>query len=178
MKRLVKAIKKSDEAVTASSKTNTNKKTKSNSSDSDTDSSDEAAPRKKVHSHIIINSGLHHAGDRTVYFAQKVAKQDIKQKEVYRNEMVSDIFNGCFMFVNGFDDEPAVELRRLICSHGGRSHDAGLATLNMMDVTHFVCNLLTDARLKDIYRKKRIGRSYSFVTNAFVLESIKACRRL
>jgi hypothetical protein len=72
--------------------------------------------------------------------AQKVAKQDVTQIRDYESELVSSIFKGCSMFMNGFETEPAVELRRLICINGGSSPSQGIVTLGTTSITHFGMN--------------------------------------
>ena len=82
----------------------------------------------------VVRVGEHHGGSFQVYFAHKVTKLREAQAEKWKDH-VSDIFNGCIMYVNGLTNPPIDELRRLICMHGGEC-----IAYRAVKITHLAVN--------------------------------------
>lgn len=115
--------------------------------------------------------GSHHNGNAEVYMMHKISKLRDNNK-FYANE--TKIFNKCVMFVNGVTNPPVEELRRLIGIHGGEC-----VNYRVSEVTHFVCDYLTDAQLKREYSKTKLLRSNVYNVQAkWIVDSIEANRRL
>jgi DNA repair protein REV1 len=88
--------------------------------------------------------GDYHGGNGNVYMAHKIVKLQ-EAHQVDPSSIVSNIFQGCFIFVNGVTKPPLNEIRRLVQIHGGTFHAYQLHT-----TTHFICDHLPDIKLHKI----------------------------
>eukprot|EP01038_Epipyxis_sp_PR26KG_P007690 gene7690-10461_t len=128
-----------------------------------------------LHGDGVVSSIPHHNGNYQNYFANKIAKLRVLHKSDYiKSSVISNIFKDCIIFINGLTEIPTPEIRRLVTIHGGEC-----VAYQMVKITHFVCNNLTDAQLKQIYSKVRVNKpAYCHVTVKWILDSIKAKKRL
>lgn len=120
--------------------------------------------------------GSHHDGSCSVYMMHKIAKlrelQSSSSTESSSN--AAQIFTHCIMFVNGVTNPPVEELRRLVGLHGGE-----VVSYRITELTHFVCDYLTDAQLKRELSKRKASKSQVFNVRAqWIVDSIQAHRRL
>lgn len=111
--------------------------------------------------------GLHHGGSGKVYMQHKISK--LQTSSEFRKE--STIFQGCFIFVNGYTDPPRNEIQRLVCINGGR-----FDSYQTSRTTHFICDIFPNAKLKELRKPKRVHIYY--ITVLWLVQSIKAGRRL
>nr|XP_028583712.1 DNA repair protein REV1 isoform X1 [Podarcis muralis] len=79
----------------------------------------------------------------------------------------SGIFNGVAIYVNGFTDPSADELRRLMMLHGGQYH----VYYSRSKTTHIIATNLPNAKIKELKREK-------VVRPEWIIDSIKAGRLL
>uniref|UniRef100_A0A8D0GWC8 DNA repair protein REV1 n=1 Tax=Sphenodon punctatus TaxID=8508 RepID=A0A8D0GWC8_SPHPU len=79
----------------------------------------------------------------------------------------SSIFNGVAIYVNGFTDPSADELRRLMMLHGGQYH----VYYSRSKTTHIIATNLPNAKIKELKGEK-------VVRPEWIIESIKAGRLL
>ena len=77
----------------------------------------------------------------------------MEQEKYFENELKSNIFFGCFFFINSYDqttnDVTMDELKRLIRENGGRCSDVGRLSIGTLPITHFVCDTFTTKQLSD-----------------------------
>ncbi|CAH1257907.1 DNA repair protein REV1-like isoform X2 [Branchiostoma lanceolatum] len=102
------------------------------------------------------------------YMAAKKRKLDEQfetdaPNQVQKEGTRSNIFNGVVIYVNGWTDPPADELRRLMQVHGGR-YDVYPSRSH---TTHVIASNLPDRKIKDIKDKK-------VVQPQWITDSIKA----
>ena len=115
--------------------------------------------------------GEEHDGSFHTYMAHKISK--LQNCNLVDDEnIVSEIFRGCFVYINGATEPPIEELRRLLIRHGGVCDNYKTSR-----VTHFVCNNFTDAQLKNIREKLKIKDKVIYITTAWILDSIAMKKR-
>lgn len=114
-----------------------------------------------------LPTGEHHNGHGNTYFAHKIAKL----QKVSGFESISNIFMGCYVFVNGFTDPPRNEVRRLVCIHGGN-----FDSYQTSRTTHFVCNYFPNTKIVNL--RKPHTTKIVYITMEWLLESINQMRRL
>ena len=110
--------------------------------------------------------GEEHDGSFHTYMAHKISKLQNCNIVDHQN-MMSEIFRGCFVYINGSTEPPVEELRRLLIRHGGVCDNYKTSR-----ITHFACNNFTDAQLKNIREKVRIKEKLIYVTTYWILQSI------
>ncbi|XP_030057278.1 DNA repair protein REV1 isoform X2 [Microcaecilia unicolor] len=106
------------------------------------------------------------------YMAAKVQKLEEQfcsdvTKEQQKDESSSTLFNGIAIYVNGYTDPSAAELRRLMMLHGGQYH----LYYSRSKTTHIIATNLTNAKIKELKGEKVVHPSW-------IVESIKAGRLL
>ena len=116
--------------------------------------------------------GEEHDGSFHTYMAHKISKLQACNLISDQN-VVADIFRGCFVYINGTTEPPVEELRRLIIRHGGFCDNYKTSR-----ITHFACNNFTDAQLKNIREKVKIKEKQIYVTTNWILDSITKQKRL
>ena len=112
----------------------------------------------------------HHEGDFGKYMRDKIKKQR-RQFAVDPGTLLSDIFKGVTIFVDGRTVPPVEELRPLIAVHGG-----AFETYETRSVTHIICSNLPDAKLKVAAKKKVLRKP--ILRPEWITDSIEAGRRL
>jgi hypothetical protein len=122
----------------------------------------------------VVSVGEHHGGDLRVYIAHKITKL----REVQANnwqDLSSNIFRGCIIYINGLTDPPIDEMRRIIGINGGEC-----IQYRAVKISHLVCNYFTDAQLKLEFAKVKLSATHRiyYVTDKWITESIKQGRRL
>lgn len=115
--------------------------------------------------------GEHHGGSMHVYMAHKISKLG-EQGKLEGTDVLSNIFKGCFVFVNGHTTPPVNEIKRAVLTHGG--HFNQYETSN---TTHFVCNHFPQTKL-DRLKKGLEKRQIFYVTAEWVTECIRQGKRL
>ncbi|ETE65510.1 DNA repair protein REV1 [Ophiophagus hannah] len=85
----------------------------------------------------------------------------------HKDEKSSSIFSGVAIFVNGFTDPSADELRRLMMLHGGQYH----MYYSRSKTTHIIATNLPNAKIKELKGEK-------IVRPDWIIDSIKAGRLL
>lgn len=113
----------------------------------------------------------HHEGRHNTYMAHKIVKLG-DQNLAVAGSVVSGIFNGCVVFVNGYTDPPVNELKRLIAVNGGRFNQ-----YEIPNTTHFVCNHFPQTKL-DRLKKGLEKRKLFYVTVKWVINSVARGQRL
>lgn len=115
----------------------------------------------------------HHDGSFGVYMAQKILKLQ-EYQNVDQNYVISNIFEGCLIFVNGYTNPPIEELRRLATIHGGQFNN-----YHTHHTTHFVCNRFNDSQVKLLMNRQTAAKSRMFyVTSDWIMMSVKIRTRL
>lgn len=102
------------------------------------------------------------------YMAAKVSKLDEQFKlaaptEKHKEGTSSSIFNGIAIYVNGYTDPSADELRRLMMLHGGQFH----VYYSRTKTTHIIANNLPNSKIQELKGEK-------VVRPAWITDSIKA----
>ncbi|XP_055086532.1 DNA repair protein REV1 [Periophthalmus magnuspinnatus] len=110
--------------------------------------------------------------ERGGYMAAKVAKLDEQFKlsaprEKHKEGTSSAIFSGIAIYVNGYTDPSADELRRLMMLHGGQFH----VYYRRSKTTHIIANNLPNSKIQDLKGEKVIRPEW-------ITDSIKAGRLL
>ncbi|CAG5865773.1 unnamed protein product [Menidia menidia] len=110
--------------------------------------------------------------ERGGYMAAKVSKLDEQFKldaprEKQKEGASSSIFSGVAIYVNGYTDPSADELRRLMMLHGGQFH----VYYSRSKTTHIIASNLPNSKIQDLKGEKVIGP-------AWITDSIKAGRLL
>uniref|UniRef100_A0A671XRT9 DNA repair protein REV1 n=1 Tax=Sparus aurata TaxID=8175 RepID=A0A671XRT9_SPAAU len=111
------------------------------------------------------------AGSRTRgggYMAAKVSKLDEQFKldaprEKQKDGSCSSIFSGVSIYVNGYTEPSADELRRLMMLHGGQFH----VYYSRSKTTHIIANNLPNSKIKELKGEKVIRPEW-------ITDSIKA----
>uniref|UniRef100_A0A3B4A7E4 BRCT domain-containing protein n=1 Tax=Periophthalmus magnuspinnatus TaxID=409849 RepID=A0A3B4A7E4_9GOBI len=102
------------------------------------------------------------------YMAAKVAKLDEQFKlsaprEKHKEGTSSAIFSGIAIYVNGYTDPSADELRRLMMLHGGQFH----VYYRRSKTTHIIANNLPNSKIQDLKGEKVIRPEW--ITDRFLL---------
>uniref|UniRef100_H3D8N4 DNA repair protein REV1 n=1 Tax=Tetraodon nigroviridis TaxID=99883 RepID=H3D8N4_TETNG len=110
--------------------------------------------------------------ERGGYMAAKVSKlqEQFKldaPKEKHKEGLSSDIFFGVSIYVNGYTEPSADELRRLMMLHGGQFH----AYYSRTNTTHIIANNLPHSKVKELKGQKVIRPEW-------ITDSVKAGRLL
>ncbi|XP_041856997.1 DNA repair protein REV1 isoform X1 [Melanotaenia boesemani] len=111
-------------------------------------------------------------GERGGYMAAKVFKLDEQFKldaprEKHKDGTSSSIFSGVAIYVNGYTDPSADELRRLMMLHGGQFH----VYYSRSKTTHIIANNLPNCKIQELRGEKVIRPEW-------IIDSIKAGRLL
>ncbi|KAI8968052.1 hypothetical protein BDF20DRAFT_917275 [Mycotypha africana] len=104
-------------------------------------------------------------GEFRKYMQNKKSKLKKQEKELKEqaSQDLPQIFSGTSIYINGYCDPPATELRRLILQHGGDYQHY----LKKLSVTHIVATNLTNSKLQEF-------RAYKVVRPNWIVESINA----
>ena len=79
---------------------------------------------------------------------------DVKKKETnQRDDKPDGIFNGVAIFVNGYTDPTADELKRIMMTHGGTYHH-----YESSRTTHIIATNLPDTKVKNLKGKNQHGK--------------------
>lgn len=110
--------------------------------------------------------------DRGGYMAAKVSKLEEQFKlaaprEKQKEGASSNIFSGVSIYVNGYTEPSADELRRLMMLHGGQFH----VYYSRSKTTHIIANNLPNSKIKELKGEKVIRPEW-------ITDSIKAGRLL
>ncbi|KAG1066519.1 hypothetical protein G6F42_026648 [Rhizopus arrhizus] len=98
-------------------------------------------------------------GEFRKYMQNKQSKLKRQQKELgeQASQELPQIFAGTSIYINGYSNPPAMDLRRMILQHGGDYQHY----LKKLSVTHIIATNLTNAKLQefryDISFNKYIG---------------------
>ncbi|KAM4867376.1 DNA repair protein REV1 isoform 2-T2 [Thomomys bottae] len=103
------------------------------------------------------------------YMAAKVQKLDeqFRSDAAKQKDGTSEIFSGVAIYVNGYTDPSAEELRKLMMLHGGQYH----VYYSRSKTTHIIATNLPTAKIKELKGEKVIRPEW-------IVESIKAGRLL
>nr|XP_033470509.1 DNA repair protein REV1 isoform X1 [Epinephelus lanceolatus] len=117
-------------------------------------------------------SGDNGWAERGGYMAAKVSKLDEQFKldaprEKQKDGTCSSIFSGVSIYVNGYTEPSADELRRLMMLHGGQFH----MYYSRSKTTHIIANNLPNSKIQELKGEKIIRPEW-------ITESIKAGRLL
>jgi DNA repair protein REV1 len=115
--------------------------------------------------------GEYHRGSMHIYMAHKISKLG-DQGTLEGSDILSNIFKGCYIFVNGHTVPPVNEIKRAVLTHGGKFNQYETSS-----TTHFVCNHFPQTKL-DRLKRGLEKRSIFYVTADWVTESIKTGKRL
>lgn len=110
--------------------------------------------------------------ERGGYMAAKVSKLDEQFKldaprEKHKEGTCSSIFSGVAIYVNGYTEPSADELRRLMMLHGGQFH----VYYSRSKTTHIIANNLPNSKIQELKGEK-------VVRPEWITDSIKAGRLL
>ncbi|VDK74849.1 unnamed protein product [Litomosoides sigmodontis] len=86
------------------------------------------------------------------YMATKKAKLQYQVNVLNKHDIISSIFEGISIFVNGYTDPPAAELRKLIHMHGGEFH----IYYKYGTTTYTVATHLAAAKAKKLRKEEKI----------------------
>ncbi|XP_074069878.1 DNA repair protein REV1 isoform X1 [Macrotis lagotis] len=98
---------------------------------------------------------------------QKLEEQFRSDATLQKDGTSSTIFSGVAIYVNGYTDPSAEELRKLMMLHGGQYH----VYYSRSKTTHIIATNLTNAKIKELKGEKIIRPEW-------IVESIKAGRLL
>nr|XP_061799932.1 DNA repair protein REV1-like [Nerophis lumbriciformis] len=116
-------------------------------------------------------SGDNGWAERGGYMAAKVSKLEEQFKSdaprEKQKESTSSIFNGVAIYVNGYTEPSADELRRLMMLHGGQFH----VYYSRSKTTHIIANNLPNSKIQELRVEKVIKPGW-------ITDSIKAGRLL
>ncbi|XP_061024518.1 DNA repair protein REV1 isoform X3 [Eubalaena glacialis] len=98
---------------------------------------------------------------------QKLEQQFRSDAAIQKDGASSTIFSGVAIYVNGYTDPSAEELRKLMMLHGGQYH----VYYSRSKTTHIIATNLPNAKLKELKGEKVIRPEW-------IVESIKAGRLL
>ncbi|XP_072472916.1 DNA repair protein REV1 isoform X2 [Notamacropus eugenii] len=98
---------------------------------------------------------------------QKLEEQFRSDAALQKDGTPSTIFSGVAIYVNGYTDPSAEELRKLMMLHGGQYH----VYYSRSKTTHIIATNLTNAKIKELKGEKVIRPEW-------IVESIKAGRLL
>nr|XP_019956276.1 PREDICTED: DNA repair protein REV1 [Paralichthys olivaceus] len=113
-------------------------------------------------------SGDNGWAERGGYMAAKVSKLDEQFKrdaprEKQKQGICSNIFSGVAIYVNGYTDPSADELRRLMMLHGGQFH----VYYSRSKTTHIIANNLPNSKIQELKGEKIIRPQW-------ITDSVKA----
>jgi DNA repair protein REV1 len=111
--------------------------------------------------------GNHHGGSGKTYMQHKILK--LHTSNDYHK--VSRIFEGCYVFVNGYTDPPRNEIQRLVSINGGN-----FDSYQTSRTTHFICDIFPNTKLKELRKPKRVHIFYTTVQ--WLVKSVEEGRRL
>ncbi|XP_045030014.1 LOW QUALITY PROTEIN: DNA repair protein REV1-like [Daphnia magna] len=108
-------------------------------------------------------------GDKGGYMAAKISKlenQYLNEKfnEACEEEKLSNIFLNIAIFVNGYTNPTAEELKRIMLAHGGIYHHY----YNSRATTHIIASNLCDGKIKKLKGDEK------FVKPEWIVDSVKA----
>uniref|UniRef100_A0A8D1X3E8 DNA repair protein REV1 n=1 Tax=Sus scrofa TaxID=9823 RepID=A0A8D1X3E8_PIG len=98
---------------------------------------------------------------------QKLEQQFRSDAAIQKDGTTSTIFSGVAIYVNGYTDPSAEELRKLMMLHGGQYH----VYYSRSKTTHIIATNLPNAKIKELKGEKVIRPEW-------IVESIKAGRLL
>lgn len=123
------------------------------------------------HNEFVNQEGSEYEGTEFGEFGQYIANKVVK----LRNQALeaqegreSNIFEGCIIYITGYTEPSAPELKRLITLHGGVH---ALYFTGKTAITHIIANSLT-ARKREEYAKFKVVRA------SWILECIRAGKLL
>eukprot|EP00730_Choanoeca_flexa_P003855 TRINITY_DN11522_c0_g1_i2.p1 TRINITY_DN11522_c0_g1~~TRINITY_DN11522_c0_g1_i2.p1 ORF type:complete len:1535 (+),score=413.85 TRINITY_DN11522_c0_g1_i2:84-4688(+) len=97
----------------------------------------------------------------------QIKKQKLKAQNREEADIKSDIFHGVNIYINGYTDPPAEDLRRLIIDHGGDTE----VYFRRRRVTHMVASNLCGAKIKEL-------REIKVVLPTWITDSIAQGKKL
>ncbi|XP_034550093.1 DNA repair protein REV1 isoform X2 [Notolabrus celidotus] len=117
-------------------------------------------------------SGDNGWAERGGYMAAKVSKLEEQfrldaPREKQKDGSCTNIFSGVAIYVNGYTDPSADELRRLMMLHGGQFH----VYYSRSKITHIIANNLPNSKIQELKGEKIIRPEW-------ITDSIKAGRLL
>ncbi|XP_011811960.1 PREDICTED: DNA repair protein REV1 isoform X2 [Colobus angolensis palliatus] len=113
------------------------------------------------------NDGWEKWGGYMAAKVQKLEEQFRSDAAVQKDGTSSTIFSGVAIYVNGYTDPSAEELRKLMMLHGGQYH----VYYSRSKTTHIIATNLPNAKIKELKGEKVIRPEW-------IVESIKAGRLL
>ncbi|XP_051698607.1 DNA repair protein REV1 isoform X4 [Oryctolagus cuniculus] len=113
------------------------------------------------------NDGWEKWGGYMAAKVQKLEEQFRSDAAMQKDGTSSSIFSGVAIYVNGFTDPSAEELRKLMMLHGGQYH----VYYSRSKTTHIIATNLPNAKIKELKGEKVIRPEW-------IVESIKAGRLL
>ncbi|VDK68599.1 unnamed protein product [Onchocerca ochengi] len=102
------------------------------------------------------------------YMQTKKAKLQYQVNVLDKHDSISSIFEGISIFVNGYTDPPAAELRKLIRLHGGEFH----IYYKYGTTTYTVATHLATGKVKKLRKEEKV------IHPRWLIDSIKAGIRL
>ncbi|XP_053444353.1 DNA repair protein REV1 isoform X2 [Nycticebus coucang] len=113
------------------------------------------------------NDGWEKWGEYMAAKVQKLEEQFRSDAAMQKDGTSSTIFSGVAIYVNGYTDPSAEELRKLMMLHGGQYH----VYYSRSKTTHIIATNLPNAKIKELKGEKVIRPEW-------IVESIKAGRLL
>ncbi|XP_072807429.1 DNA repair protein REV1 isoform X2 [Vicugna pacos] len=113
------------------------------------------------------NDGWENWGEYMAAKVQKLEQQFRSDAALQKDGTSSTIFSGVAIYVNGYTDPSAEELRKLMMLHGGQYH----VYYSRSKTTHIIATNLPNAKIKELKGEKVIRPEW-------IVESIKAGRLL
>ncbi|XP_076989976.1 DNA repair protein REV1 isoform X3 [Tamandua tetradactyla] len=113
------------------------------------------------------NDGWEKWGGYMAAKVQKLEEQFRSEAAMQKDGTSSTIFSGVAIYVNGYTDPSAEELRKLMMLHGGQYH----VYYSRSKTTHIIATNLPNAKIKELKGEKVIRPEW-------IVESIKAGRLL
>ncbi|XP_012411364.1 DNA repair protein REV1 isoform X2 [Trichechus manatus latirostris] len=113
------------------------------------------------------NEGWQNWGEYMAAKVQKLEEQFRSDAAIQKDGNSSTIFSGVAIYVNGYTDPSAEELRKLMVLHGGQYH----VYYSRSKTTHIIATNLPNAKIKELKGEKVIRPEW-------IVESIKAGRLL
>ena len=107
------------------------------------------------------------------YMRNKKAKLQISNNQIHPQDIVSNIFQKCSIFVNGYTNPPVDDIRYLTITNGGN-----FETYRSSNTTHIICNNFTDGQIKNLSTRHNNRISIFYVTDKWVVDSLKAKQKL
>ncbi|KAF6105909.1 REV1 DNA directed polymerase [Phyllostomus discolor] len=113
------------------------------------------------------NDGWEKWGGYMAAKVQKLEEQFRSDAAMQKDGTSSTIFSGVAIYVNGYTDPSAEELRKLMMLHGGQYH----VYYSRSKTTHIIATNLPTAKIKELKGEKIIRPEW-------IVESVKAGRLL